>query len=506
VEHRTLLGQVLLDHVLGRNVAVIGDKGSGKSAFSRHLAAVLDYPVTFVYLYKDMTARELLSRRSTDEEGNTVWLPGPLVRAAVEGSLCVLDGLDRVASSTVSALAQLLQDRDLTLFDGTRLLRLDRYQALLTELGEDELRLRKVLPIHPRFRVLALASPMTRKTPWLTPEILSLFSWHSMPDLSTESTRLILNRRFPALQADVMDRLLRFAALLNEAATSLSAPTLALSLRHLLRVGKHVSRFGPTVAADIVGRVLLLQLLPSTLHESVVRALADSQLGQPSNKDGVPAPKLELTDSSLQIGNVSFPRCTPTNPELVPQVLFYDIPKHVWHLQDLLRDLSLPEKHVLLIGTQGVGKNKLVDRLLELLRLEREYMQLHRDTSIAQLTSTPSMSGGKICYVDSPLVRAVVTGRVLVVDEADKAALEVVSIIKGLVEDGQMMLADGRHIMRADLADAALAAAATHAQSSKAEMDSAALTANKSIVRMHPNFRMIILANKAGFPFLGNGM
>ena len=42
----------------------------------------------------------------------------------------------------------------------------------------------------------------------------------------------------------------------------------------------------------------------------------------------------------------------PKNKELVPNVLFYDIPAHVARLGDLLKDLSLGEGHILLIGNQ----------------------------------------------------------------------------------------------------------------------------------------------------------
>ncbi len=38
------------------------------------------------------------------------------------------------------------------------------------------------------------------------------------------------------------------------------------------------------------------------------------------------------------------------------------------------------------------------------------------------------------------MVRAAKYGRTLVIDEADKAPLEVVSILKGLIEDGEMLL------------------------------------------------------------------
>ena len=46
-------------------------------------------------------------------------------------------------------------------------------------------------------------------------------------------------------------------------------------------------------------------------------------------------------------------------------------------MEDMLKDYSLGE-HLLLIGNQGVGKNKLADRFLHLLNCPREYLQLHR--------------------------------------------------------------------------------------------------------------------------------
>jgi len=62
------------------------------------------------------------------------------------------------------------------------------------------------------------------------------------------------------------------------------------------------------------------------------------------------------------------------NPELVPHPLFYNIPRHVECLHNMLRDTIAGEANLLLIGNQGVGKNKLADRLLELMRVEREYV------------------------------------------------------------------------------------------------------------------------------------
>lgn len=89
---------------------------------------------------------------------------------------------------------------------------------------------------------------------------------------------------------------------------------------------------------------------------------------------------------------------------------------------------------------------------------------------------------GVVVWEDSPLVKAVRSGHVLVVDEADKAPLEVVCILKGLLEDGEMLLSDGRRI----IGPRALA------------------VPKPEDIQVHPAFQMIVLANRPGFPFLGN--
>ena len=55
---------------------------------------------------------------------------------------------------------------------------------------------------------------------------------------------------------------------------------------------------------------------------------------------------------------------------------------------------------------------------------------MYRDTTVQSLTLQPSVKDGIVSYEDSPLVTAVKTGRVLVVDEADKAPTHVTCILK----------------------------------------------------------------------------
>lgn len=84
-----------------------------------------------------------------------------------------------------------------------------------------------------------------------------------------------------------------------------------------------------------------------------------------------------------------------------------------------------------------------------------------------------TLEGGIIKHTDSPLLRAIKLGRVIVVDEADKAAEHVVAVFRSLAGQGELTLTDGRRVRR------------------ERERD--------SDVIVHPNFRLILLANRPGY-------
>ena len=119
-----------------------------------------------------------------------------------------------------------------------------------------------------------------------------------------------------------------------------------------------------------------------------------------------------------------------SDPSYVPKPLFYDNQAQLQVLQSLLHSYGAGVSATLLVGNQGVGKNKIVDHFLHLLNAEREYMQLHRDSTVQSLTMIPTLEDGLIAFKPSVAVKAALSGRFLVVDEADKAPLEVVASSK----------------------------------------------------------------------------
>lgn len=138
-------------------------------------------------LYQDMTARDLIQQRTTKVNGDTVWRDSVLVRAARAGHIAVLDGIHRIHSSTISVLHRLVHDREMQLYDGRRLVNHEIYDELLKSgMTAEQLEDKGLLRIHPSFRIVALADPpvVDKGNNWLTPEMLSLFMFHDVRNLS----------------------------------------------------------------------------------------------------------------------------------------------------------------------------------------------------------------------------------------------------------------------------------------------------------------------------------
>lgn len=264
-------------------------------------------------------------------------------------------------------------------------------------------------------------------------------------------------------------------------ATTLTTRQL-IRIAHRLSVYSSVSATDDDIAYDTIQRAFLSKFLPAVPRATLENVIRNVGISPSSNGDQANA-TIEIVDNVLTIGSTSTKLFETNELSMVPEILFYDVPQHVQLLERLLQDFLLGN-HLLLVGNQGVGKNKIADRFLQLMNRPRIYIQLHRDTTVQALTIQPTVRDGIVVYEDSPLVKAVRDGHVLVVDEADKAPTHVTCILKTFVENGAMVLSDGRKILP--------------------QPRDGAPVSTPNVIYTHPNFRMIVLANRPGFPFLGN--
>eukprot|EP01060_Flectonema_neradi_P029995 TRINITY_DN4267_c0_g1_i1.p1 TRINITY_DN4267_c0_g1~~TRINITY_DN4267_c0_g1_i1.p1 ORF type:complete len:1813 (+),score=366.76 TRINITY_DN4267_c0_g1_i1:45-5441(+) len=462
------MASMLQSHQANRDICLIAPKGEGKTFITQQFAIITNYnEVESIFLYADMSARELLQRRVLGPKGETTWETSPLVNAAESGKLAILDGLQRLSAGTYGALSRLIQDREITLFDGTRYITADAYDRLINSGVKPSSKIRR---IHPNFRIVALGTPPgTGGDNYLVTDLQHMFDFHELPKYLTDDNSVTPLHKF-ALKTQVR-------------AEDPTNTIPVLSLRQLRRIERQAS-YNPSRLTSACRMCILYELMPQEQRTTVDLLMKDSGLPVASTIDHIPRNiSINLSDENIKVGTTNIKRMTHgTRPELVPEIHFVDIPSQIAVMEHMIQDLIIGE-HLLLIGNQGVGKNKLTDRLLQLLHWEREYTQLHRDTTVSQLTLQPTLSNGLMVWEDSPLVRSMQHGRCLVIDEMDKAPGDVICVIKGLLEDGEIRLADGRLF--------------------RSKKHPKYQSTNKS-EQVHPLFRVIALANRPGYPFMGN--
>ncbi|RCI05809.1 von Willebrand factor A domain-containing protein 8, partial [Rhizopus stolonifer] len=488
--HQEIVSSMVLVHAGNKDICLLGtQKGVGKSALVRQFARRLGYTIDYIPLYRDMSSRDLLQRRSTTIKGDTIWENSLLVEAAVLGRLAVLDGIEALSYGTLNTLQRLCSDRETQLPDGTRLINARRYQKLLKKQTKEELEAKRLIPIHPSFRIIALAKAGSqgdsRPGSWLGSEILSMFQFIVVDSLPSNEEQEVLSSLSPGVDQDKLSQLLTFARRLRrDKDDTIRMISSALSTRQLIRICRRLSYFEHESLYTAINKAALSRFMPSVAREALHNILTANGIYPP--KAIANDFKIEVLPSreapvEISIGGIIEPIFRGGDPMLIPDVVFHENPAHNEILREMLKDYQLGD-HLLLIGNQGVGKNKLADYFLQLLKLPREYIQLHRDSTVQSLTTTPAIASGVLIHEDSPLVKAVRDGTILVIDEADKAPTYVTAVLKSLVEDGQMVLGDGRRII-------------------SKESD---IQESENFIMIHPNFRMLVLANRPGYPFLGN--
>jgi MoxR-like ATPase len=157
-----VLDEVAQDLSLGRNICLLGGKGSGKSHLLQELASHAEQDMLVFPVYQEMSGRDLLQRRgtTTDAAGSaeahnatSLWRDSPLTKAARSGRLCVLDGVDRIDPQALLAIRTLISS--------------PTYHAPEPELDypggvearEVDLPSGERLQVHPDFRIIALGAP-----------------------------------------------------------------------------------------------------------------------------------------------------------------------------------------------------------------------------------------------------------------------------------------------------------------------------------------------------------
>jgi von Willebrand factor A domain-containing protein 8 len=103
---RRALAAMLQQHGSGtRDILLLSPKGEGKNVLAQEFSKLLGYETHLFALYSEMSTQDLLMRRGTDSTtGETVWNESPLIRAARQGDVCILDGIEKLRPDALSGI------------------------------------------------------------------------------------------------------------------------------------------------------------------------------------------------------------------------------------------------------------------------------------------------------------------------------------------------------------------------------------------------------------------
>jgi hypothetical protein len=151
---------ILQKDLNGQDIYLIGPPGPLRRRLAMLYCELRQREVEYLCLSRDTTESDLKQRREIIAGGSTSYTDQAPVRAAINGRILILDGLERAERNVLPTLNNLLENREMTLEDGRLLLAAERYDELLEQYSVAELDQRRLVRVSPDFRVIALGLPV----------------------------------------------------------------------------------------------------------------------------------------------------------------------------------------------------------------------------------------------------------------------------------------------------------------------------------------------------------
>ncbi|KAK4323780.1 hypothetical protein Pmani_005551 [Petrolisthes manimaculis] len=143
---------------LGQDVFLIGPPGPARRLLAMAFLQLTKREAEFVSLTRDTTEGDLKQRREI-KAGTSFYCDQSAVRAAVEGRVLVVEGVEKAERNVLPVLNNLLENREMQLEDGRLLIAANRYDKLLQEHSQEELDQMRLVRVDQNFRVIALGLP-----------------------------------------------------------------------------------------------------------------------------------------------------------------------------------------------------------------------------------------------------------------------------------------------------------------------------------------------------------
>ena len=307
----------------------------------------------------------------------------------------------------------------------------------------------QVCHMSPSLRIIATAPKVGN---WLTESAATMFATLAAPPMSDAEERAVVMKQAGAAPSASLDALFAFVHEYRAQATDTNVglhKARRFGTRQLIRIARRLSKWPDEDLYNLIFRNQLCDFLPRTVRDVVHQTLLQAKI-VPHGFEGafqykpplrlmppiVDGDMLRFVDENgtekLALRRFHWREHDPEGASLIPNAhgSFFHNTQQTGLMYSFAQDLGILGEHLLLMGAQGTGKNKTIDQVLELLDRPREYIQMNRDSTVGELLQRAYLEDGQLKYSDSPLVRAIKLGRVIVVDEVDKCSASVSAVFK----------------------------------------------------------------------------
>uniref|UniRef100_A0A673VZ78 von Willebrand factor A domain containing 8 n=1 Tax=Salmo trutta TaxID=8032 RepID=A0A673VZ78_SALTR len=363
---------IMQKDLLGQDVFLIGPPGPLRRSIAMKYLELTKREVEYVALSRDTTETDLKQRREI-RSGTAFYIDQCAVRAATEGRILVLEGLEKAERNVLPVLNNLLENREMQLEDGRFLMSYQRYDKLLTEHTKEELDAWQIVRVSEYFRVIALGLPVPRyKGNPLDPPLRSRFQARDIYYLPFKDQLEILYVVGPNVPAERVSQLLSFATTLcSQESHNLGLPDFPVdNLPPALTV---LEQFPMLSSQQLVQRLYPYQAMLGKEGRTAVEGVLSVRTHTDRHAGAQADVTVRITDKDITFqvpAGTKAPRPPNSNPA------FISTPSHAQLLAEMVQSHLV--KDMCLIGAKGCGKSAVAKEFAEMLGYNMEPVMLYQ--------------------------------------------------------------------------------------------------------------------------------
>lgn len=396
------------------------------------------------------------------------------VRAAINGRVLVIDGVERAERNVLPILNNLLENREMQLDDGRFLMKHDKYDELKEKYDEATLKKMGMERVSENFHVIALGLPVPRfPGNSLDPPFRSRFQCRNIEELSFHTFLEQARQIAPKVDEISLNDLVSLAYAYNSDANTTRPRIAASVIENVLGIWVKNDFFEklPIVIQNQNPSYSAAEILEMCYPAKEILTESEKDLiNRFRNKFGLVSSyfsgfvanvfyqKSHRHPRQLVTHDGSVNVCVPNDGSSVrlevPKTSHPTTFSSTWipteHQETLLADLALAfsKGDFILIGAKGSGKSRIIGELSRRLNFNYITMVLHQDMNSRELIQRRHMKeNGDTVWEDSILVNAARNGDVCVMDGLEMVHPSVIMSLAHLIHHRRFDLPNGGRLI-----------------------------------------------------------